>query len=234
MTNIKKLLLLIVCIFYIIGLKAQAFKVDDPVGTVNVYQHISKKGKGLTKSEMELTAKEDTPDGTILYISIYYAPNRKSNFVKMTIEYKDDEMLFSNINNFMLSPLIIPIDEDPGFDLETDEEKIIYPNKMTVGEKLPSFDYQLGITLFGENGNLEQTAVRKVIDKETITLPAGTFDAYVIEEVTTSKAEIANETSDDEDKTHIWFVPELGIVKQVIVKNDKRARGYQLIEVRRP
>ena len=83
------------------------------------------------------------------------------------------------------------------------------PNNLSVGQELPDGGINISIKMSGMNMNMTTTITdRKVIGKESVTTPAGTFDCYVITATTTMKMG-ANMTRSSKQ----WISEGVGVVK---------------------
>jgi|GEM_PF-1722635 len=137
-----------------------------------------------------------------------------------TYKYKfalDSSAWYSDVMNEMLITETSPVDVN----VEVITEMMAYPLDMSVGDTLqPARGSR---RTMGKNTSSEGKYLvlhRKVIRKESVTVPGGTFSAFVIE----SRA--INETIDDygplgkfsnksESTVTEWFVPAQGVVKRI-------------------
>lgn len=137
-----------------------------------------------------------------------------------TYKYKyalDSNFWYSDIMNEMLIVETPPVDVN----VEVITEMMAYPVVMSIGDTLqPARGSRrtMGKSTLSEGKYLVLN--RKVVRKESVTVPGGTFSAFVIE----SRA--INETIDDygplgkfnnktESTVTEWFVPSQGIVKRI-------------------
>ncbi|MEM1258073.1 MAG: hypothetical protein AAGC45_11405 [Bacteroidota bacterium] len=85
------------------------------------------------------------------------------------------------------------------------------PNNLSVGQDLADANVNIKMSMSGMNMNMAvNTTDRKVIAKESVTTPAGTFDCYVISSNIASKVMMANVQMTDK----LWLSEGVGIVKQ--------------------
>ena len=137
-----------------------------------------------------------------------------------TYKYKyalDSNFWYSDIMNEMLIAETPPIDVN----VEVITEMMAYPLEMSIGDTLqPARGSRrtMGKSALSEGKYLVLN--RKVVRKESVTVPGGTFSAFVVE----SRA--INETIDDygplgkfnnktESTVTEWFVPSQGVVKRI-------------------
>ena len=95
-------------------------------------------------------------------------------------------------------------------DYEITGTNIDLPNNLSVGQNLPDAGINIKINMEGMSiMNMKTTITnRKVVGKETVTTPAGTFECYVITSTTEMKMG-ANHTS----KSKQWIAEGVGMVK---------------------
>ena len=88
---------------------------------------------------------------------------------------------------------------------------IIIPNELSVGQKLPDSHMNMKISM-GITMEIKVNVInRKIIAKENITCPAGTFDCYVIQ--VTSVVDMMGKKMTTTSKS--WFAAGVGMVKQI-------------------
>lgn len=96
-------------------------------------------------------------------------------------------------------------------DTEVTGTNLVLPNNLSVGQTLPDASIDIKISMSGINMDVATKIInRKVIGRESITTPAGTFDCYVI----TSTTELAmtmgmNQSSNAKE----WIAEGVGMVK---------------------
>ena len=101
------------------------------------------------------------------------------------------------------------------------------PSELSVGQSLP--DSKIDIVVGAGNMKLQMSVDvhdRKVIAQETVTVPAGTFDCYVISDEAITKS-LISKTS-----THkIWIAKGVGTVKQETYDKKGKLEKLQLLTV---
>jgi hypothetical protein len=105
-----------------------------------------------------------------------------------------------------------------------------YPNSMTVGQSLKDADFSMDMKMnTGMNAKVDFKQMnRKVLNKENITTPAGSWDAYIIGYDANFKMKLGPMGIPMNYTAKEWFVPGVGIVKSETYKNGKLA-GYTMI-----
>ncbi len=116
---------------------------------------------------------------------------------KISIDYKS-----------MVSPLMMDQFKDMEYDISGTDLEI--PNNLSVGQTLPDAQMIMNISMGGIKMNMElHITNRKVIGKENITTPAGTFDCFIITSEMTTKMGVS-QTSNSKQ----WIAEGVGMVKQ--------------------
>lgn len=113
---------------------------------------------------------------------------------------------------------------------------IEYPAKPTVGQTLSDADFKMEVE---SQGGLKTTITfkatnRKVDSKETVTTPAGTWEAFVISYDSQFKIQLGPIGPAVNMSVKEWFVPNFGIVKsETYSKGDKLVGSSQLTAVKK-
>lgn len=95
------------------------------------------------------------------------------------------------------------------------------PSELYVGQELP--DYEVEITMVFK-ARLTYTD-RKVIDRETLSTPAGSFDCYIIEETNTSWIMMNR----DRKTTRTWWAKGVGKIKEETYDEEMNLTEVMLI-----
>lgn len=107
----------------------------------------------------------------------------------------------------MLSPDLFKQFE--GMETDITGTNIILPNNLNVGDNLPDADMQMSIDMSGITMNINAAMTdRKVVSREDLTTPAGTFDCYVIEYTSIVKMGIKKTSTVKQ-----WIAKGVGMVK---------------------
>ncbi len=105
-----------------------------------------------------------------------------------------------------------------GMEYEVSGDGLTFPNRLSVGQSLPDGEIRMKIDAGIMNMSMTVTMTdRKVIKKEQITVPAGTFECYVITYTNTLKMGTS--------KTHYstqWIARGIGMVKEETKKSNGR------------
>lgn len=99
------------------------------------------------------------------------------------------------------------------------------PAELSPGMELPDYDVTVKIMFVSTKMNCRD---RKVVGRETVTTPAGTFDCYVLEEKSTVKTMFANAKTN----TKTWYARGIGMVRQESWDRKKLVEVTELTAVR--
>ena len=114
-----------------------------------------------------------------------------------------------------------------GMDLEIDAEDVVYPINMNENTDLPDAE----VTVRASSGGIqlmEFTSIikdRKIEKKETISTPAGDFEAFKITQTVVFKNRILSR----ESKSIDWYCPKIGVVRSEYFNRRGKPDGYSEI-----
>lgn len=217
----KKTLLLAIAFLYGLG---SAIAQDNcskyyPLveGSSFEYTFYNKKGKSDGKMKYSMSNVKDEGGQTSATFTMNFADEKGKNH--FSSEYnltctgegiKIDHM--SILPSQMMSQY-----EDMNLDMDISGTDIELPNDLSVGQQLDDANVTCKMNMSGIKMNIVVEQVdRKVEKKETITTMAGTFDCYVLNETTKSKAMGAN----IEINTKTWLAEGVGMVKSETYKKN--------------
>lgn len=105
-------------------------------------------------------------------------------------------------------------------DMDIQSENLSFPSNLSVGQELPdaslkaTMDNGTGFSIGGISVNITE---RKVLAKESITTPAGTFDCYVLSQKEASK--VMGIKINSESKS--WYAKDVGMVRSEYYRKGK-------------
>lgn len=115
---------------------------------------------------------------------------------------------------------------DMDVDTEITGTNLELPNDLTVGQSLPDADLNIKISISGMNINMQTVITeRKVLAKETLTTPAGTFECYVLTQTMVLKSMAANQSRSSKQ----WIAEGVGVVKTEDYNKRGKLDGYSLL-----
>lgn len=159
------------------------------------------KVSGLTKSGSTSTARVQS--------AVYDKKGNELGGGKGSMQCKNGQLMVD------MKMMMNPQQASQFNDAEVDGKGVYleYPFSMTVGQTLNDADFDMDVKMrTGINANVKfDIANRKVEAKESITTPAGTWDAYKI----TSDQKMVMSIMPIPFKMHVteWFVPNFGVVR---------------------
>lgn len=190
-----------------------------------------------TKAEITSYDKKGKIAGVVDYIVLNKAQTANGEVATMKSSVKDDKgkliaeteydltcdgTKISIDYNSMVSPMMMEQFQNMEYDISGIDLEI--PNNLSVGQELPDAEMNMKISMGGINMNLDLTITnRKVIAKEDVTTPAGTFNCFVITYDMTTKMGMA-QTSNSKQ----WIAEGVGMVKQEDYQRGKLASSSVL------
>lgn len=174
-----------------------------------------KKGKMTATVDYTILKRKQTADGEIATIQSSVKDNKGKLLAETKYDATCDGNKISIDFHSMVSPMMLEQFENMEYDISGTDLEI--PNNLSVGQSLPDASMKMNINMGGIKMAMETlTANRKVIGKESITTPVGTFNCFVITSDMTVKmgAEITSSMKQ-------WIAEGVGMVKQEDSKNGK-------------
>lgn len=116
---------------------------------------------------------------------------------------------------------------DAGMSVDVTGDELDLPSDLKVGQTMKDISYHIkmtmsGITIMNRPFSIKE---RKVESQESITTPAGTFDCYKINYLTTSEGGVGSGTIE----TSVWYAKDVGLVKMESYKEDGKLTSRQIL-----
>ncbi len=235
----KKLFMLVAicCTSLFAAIAQQPFVCTEP-GTVFEFGCYNGKGKltGYTRTTIE--ACEKKADGTLEVRSLEQTLDTHRE--PITKKFGPKDVVANTIvrSDGMVVPLddiftsILPDESMSVVLVEGDE--YFYPLALSVGMKLPDVASVYDFCDEGERLGLKiQLSVsdREVLAKESLTVPAGTFEAYKVAETLSMKFSFLRQTA----RNVCWFVPGIGMIREEERTKSGKIENYsELLSIQRP
>lgn len=128
--------------------------------------------------------------------------------------------------NSLMRPGMMDQFGDMDVDAKVTGTDLDLPNDLSVGQTLPDAEMNIAMSFSGMNMNMSTFITdRKVVGKETITTPAGTFECYVIEQSMNMKSMASNQKM----RSKSWIAEGVGVVKTEDYKKNGKLRGMSLL-----
>jgi hypothetical protein len=189
------------------------------------------KGKLSAVNKQKVTAYATESNGFTATINSAMYNEKGKELMKGDLEMKcNSGTLFIDMRNFISEDQMKSMGS---YEMKVESQNLEIPSSLNVGQSLK--DGSINIT--ATNSPLPMTtnvliSERKVVGKESITTPAGTFDTYKITSKSTMKSKfgvgITVESSNVE-----WLAPKVGVVKtESYNPKDNKLRGYTLLTKR--
>ncbi len=227
MKKITVFLLALICVgAYAQECKNYYFLTGNSVVEMTLYDK-----KGEVNGKQTWTISEVKKDGSnyLSTVSTLMVDEKGKEITKSTGQYKCvNGVLQADIRMNMSSPSGQNTSQN---EVTYDGNYIEYPATMQAGQSLP--DAEATISMKNQGGmatvlNFKLTG-RTVVDKETITSPAGTWEAFKITYDAEMKIKIAGIGIPTRMKVTEWFVPGFGMVKSETYTKNGKLMGSSMI-----
>ncbi|MBO8465698.1 MAG: hypothetical protein IAB93_06860 [Bacteroidetes bacterium] len=223
--------------------KMEKAPVAQEEGTVLEYMTTDKDGKtNLTKQEV-ISVKDEGGKRIVRIKDLSLTPEETEgipqelydNIGTMTYGITENMWyidLIGYISNMLKASMTVieneaGVDEMPeDFDFNVDigeSENPVFPISMKPGDALSLKPIKIKIKISIISMSSEITFDRyECTGRETVTVPAGTFDTYIIEEEITNKAKAFGISNKEKEYSKTWYAPGIGNVKSQTL--DKKGR----------
>lgn len=177
-------------------------------GTKAELTSYDKKGKIAAVVDYTILNKTQTPEGEVATMKSSIKDDKGKLIAETEYDVTCDGTKISIDYNSMVSPMMMEQFQNMEYDISGVDLEI--PNNLSVGQELPDAEMNMKISMSGINMNMDLTITnRKVIGKEDVTTPAGTFSCFVITYDMTTKMGMT-QTSNSKQ----WIAEGVGMVKQ--------------------
>ena len=202
-------------------------------GTVLLYENLGADGTVLSftrDSVAEMTG--DFTDGSAIVYSTLRSNDTSSITTREYITFKDGEVITDMIRTMEESMAMAASLETVGGSDDPQAQEAFkaimekttvkgecrgIPQELKVGTVLPGYNIEIKVMFIKSKVSMQD---RKVIGRETITVPAGTFDCFVVEETMTASAMMMKEKT--VQKT--WYARGIGMVRQEVWDKNKKKK----------
>jgi hypothetical protein len=177
-------------------------------GTKAELTSYDKKGKIAAVVDYTVLNKTQTSEGEVATMKSSIKDDKGKLIAETEYDVTCDGTKISIDYNSMVSPMMMEQFQNMEYDISGVDLEI--PNNLSVGQELPDAEMNMKISMSGINMNMDLTITnRKVIGKEDVTTPAGTFSCFVITYDMTTKMGMT-QTSNSKQ----WIAEGVGMVKQ--------------------
>ncbi len=188
----KKIIILFLFVLSTAGLFAQECTSYFPVKIGSTWEmaHYGKKDKLEGTTSSQISAFEDTETGYIATISMISTDEKSKETVNAELYVKcENGIIFYDMRNFLPAGAY----DENEVDMSVVSSDLQYPAIVEAGQTLP--DANINFTINSGGFSMEfrtEITNRKVIGKETIECPAGTFEVWKISYTIESKSGMMN------------------------------------------
>ncbi|HRY33621.1 MAG TPA: hypothetical protein P5531_11695 [Bacteroidales bacterium] len=194
-------------------------------GTRMEMKHFDAKDKLESSTRMTILKKHNTPDGYAIDVQVnsFDAKGKEAMSNKLTFRCSHGEFIW-DMNDLMKGMPAMEGMEDMKIKISGSDLK--FPSRLQVGQKLEDAEINFAM----ESGGMVMMTIkvriinRKVVAKENITTPAGTFDCYKLSyEVDTESMFSMKMFQTD------WIAEETGVVRSENYDQNNKLTSYSLL-----
>lgn len=195
-------------------LRAQGYCCDRQGATLEYVRKISKSGETQWRHTMKVKDVSKGPDGSVVTsVSIFLKPNGKPYYKSDIIE----QVVLRENNDVWVDMEAVTVEYikgRAGLNATAEADPSIIPASMEPGDTLPQVSGKAKVSLLTYTYRIWD---RKVLRRESISVPAGTFDCVVLEE---HKLESGPGHNRDV-LNHTWYCKGIGFVRHDTYINGK-------------
>lgn len=182
--------------------------VEGATFTYNLY---NKKDKLDGSSNYKVVEVTENGGETKAALKVSFEGSKKNEKFEMDYNFTcTGEGIRIDFNSLMPNQMMQQY-EDTDVEMDITGTDIELPNNLSVGQELKDANVNVAMSISGMKMNIEaNTTNRKVVAKESVTTPAGTFDCVVLTADIYSKAMMVKVNISDK----LWLAEGVGIVKQ--------------------
>lgn len=198
-TNRFNLITLCLVIFFSVGAYAQDYYFLNKKGQVAEYAISDAKGnvQSYVKTTVMDVETKDAKNYTLVYSSEVMDKNKKSLTDPVTVKMEV-------IDGKLVQDPVAAMGE-AGNNVEIEGNFPEFPAKLTVGEEFGEYSYKM--KMMGSTSTVKGSS--KVVAKEELKTPAGSFDTFKVESESTSKVLITT----TKVNTTSWYAENVGAVR---------------------
>lgn len=209
-----------------VGSLAQNCEVYFPTdeGTELTYKSYNKRDKLQSSMVQELTSIREKAD------TVIYKVHQEMYDDKDGLVYEGDLAFKCSGNKFIIDMRsFINPEQMEGYrdmEMEITMDEISIPAELKPGMKLDEGYINMAIDAGMMSMNFKTRIFeREVMAKETVTVPAGNFEAYKISSSTETKTAMMTVTT----KSISWYSPEIGMVRSESYNKKDKLQGYTVL-----
>ncbi|QCW98892.1 hypothetical protein FGM00_01675 [Aggregatimonas sangjinii] len=181
------------------------------------YTNYDKKGKPDGTVDYRISSVSQDGSATVATFDLRYTDKKGKNLFdsNYTISCEDGTVRIDYESLFPAQMMQQYSEMDVEMDISGTDIEL--PNALDVGQELPDANVSIAMSMGGikMNTTIDQMN-RKVAKKESVTVAAGTFDCYLVQETSVSKTMGAT----IEVNSNMWLAEGVGLVKQESYKKN--------------
>ncbi len=219
---------LILLIGLISPLQAQDCKFFFPSeeGTELEITFYNKRGKVQSVQTQKIINKKQTGDATVLDVrQTMNTDNKGEDEISTNYEVRcEDGKFYMDMKSFISNMDMGQMQQSGDVEMEITADSWVFPSDMEVGMTLPPTTMEMKMGASGFNMMTTTVTMKnwKVEARETITTPAGTFDAFKITYDTETKSMMKVESENT-----LWLAEDVGVVRAENYNKRGKLQGYQ-------
>ncbi len=217
MKTLNRFIFSVLCVilFFPLSMQAQDLFFLNQEGKSVEYSIADAKGKiqSYTKSTVKEIKKTDAKNYTIVYTSEVMDANKKPLMDPMTVETVV-------VDGVIVQDPVAAMGE-AGKDVKVEGNFPEFPSELSVGQTFGEYSYTM--KMMGTSTTTKGSS--KVVAKEEITTPAGSFDCYKVESESSSKVMLQT----TKVSTTSWYAKNLGAVRTETY--DKKGKVQTVMEL---
>jgi len=118
--------------------------------------------------------------------------------------------------------------------IEFSGDNMTIPTSLSVGQQLPDATYTMKIIMDGVPANMSNVSEikvqdRKVEKKESVSVPAGNYDAYKLSQQSLTTMKIMGMNRQSTSSSITWISPGVGMVKSESYDQKGKLQGYTVL-----
>jgi len=199
---------------------SQAFSKDDPIGAEQVFTTTDAEGWISDRSVYKIIDKTENKGKTTLTITQTSStkvardsmPVESSTTIRLI--YSADNLIIPKENFTSSVSTLEDMVDGRKIDVSFSGDDPCVPLNPKPGQKLPDNEIKAVISIEGINAKMTmKTTDRHITARERISVPAGSFDAFLLEETNTAKVTVLILCETEKTKEKCWIVPGMGEVR---------------------
>lgn len=216
----------ILSVFFLIAVpvlsNAQAFSKDDPIGAQQVFVTKTAEGWVSETTTYKITGKQESAGRTTMTIAAHISAREAEDSVpletdaSLKIIYTPNSIIFPKENFTSNAGMIEKELDGHKVEMKFSGDDPSTPLAPKVGDKLPDVEIKADFNIEGVKAKMTlKSSDRRISGQERITVPAGSFDTFVLEETSTAKITILVLSQSEKTIEKSWLVPGRGDVKSM-------------------